>query len=71
MSTVLKLAEAGVFFCPKFQQPARPRTQNKALRTFVMMLDRLRWELEDDVIKILGKTLVYVVRPRSKVPVSE
>ena len=24
-----KLAKAGVFFCPKFQQPSRPRTQNK------------------------------------------
>ena len=70
LSRVLKpnLAEAGVFFCPKFQQPARPRTQNKALRPFVMILDRLSWELEDDVIKILDKTLVYVVRSRSKVP---
>jgi hypothetical protein len=38
------------------------------LRPFVMILDRLRWELEDDVIKILDKTLVYVVRSRSKVP---
>ena len=49
--------EAGVFFCPKFQQPSRPTEANWKMCSCFFWL--LRWELEDDVVKILG--VVYIV----------